>query len=30
LTHIPVLVDRATPDEVLHVEELMRQRAIEP
>jgi nucleotide-binding universal stress UspA family protein len=29
LTHIPVLVDRATPEEILHVEELMRQRAIE-
>jgi nucleotide-binding universal stress UspA family protein len=29
LTHIPVLVDRATPEEVLHVEELMRQHAIE-
>lgn len=29
LTHIPVLVDRATAEEILHVEALMRQRAIE-
>jgi len=29
LTHVPVLVDRATSDEILHVEELMRQHAIE-
>lgn len=30
LTHLPVMVDRPTPDEIFHAEELMRQSAIEP
>lgn len=30
LSHIPVLVDRATPDEISHAAALMSQRAIEP
>jgi len=30
LTHIPVMVDRPTPEEISHAEELMRQSAIEP
>jgi nucleotide-binding universal stress UspA family protein len=30
LAHIPVMVDRPTPEEISHAEELMRQSAIEP
>lgn len=30
LTHIPVMVDRPTPEEIRHAEVLMTQRAIEP
>lgn len=30
LAHIPVLVDRPTPEEISHAEELMSQSAIEP
>lgn len=30
LAHIPVMVDRPTPDEISHAEELMSQSAIEP
>lgn len=30
LTHIPVMVDRPTSDEIAHAEELMSQSAIEP
>lgn len=30
LSHIPVMVDRPTPEEIANAEELMRQSAIEP
>jgi nucleotide-binding universal stress UspA family protein len=30
LAHIPVMVDRPTPEEIVHAEELMSQSAIEP
>lgn len=30
LAHIPVMVDRPTPEEISHAEELMHQNAIEP
>lgn len=30
LAHIPVMVDRPTPEEITHAEELMSQSAIEP
>ncbi len=30
LTHLPVMVDRPTPEEIAHADELMRESAIEP